>query len=84
MTTHSLVASQLVPQPPEVVVPFFERPENLARITPPSMAFRILSTDLEMRDGLEIDYTLRPLPAFSTRWRTRIVEYDPPHEFTDM
>src|SRR6187455_865818 len=84
MVSHMLVASQFVGQAPEVVVPFFERPQNLARMTPSSMAMRIVSSDLQMRDGLEIDYTLQVLPFLTTSWRTRIVAYDPPRGFTDV
>lgn len=82
MTT--LAASQFVPRPVDEVFPFFARPENLARITPPSMDFIIRSSNLEMREGLEVDYTLRPLPVMHTRWRTRITEYEPPRAFTDV
>jgi NADH dehydrogenase len=84
VTSHILVASQLVPRRLHDVFPFFARPQNLGRITPPSMAFRIRSQDLEMRAGLEIDYALRPLPGIPASWRTRIATYDPPHTFTDV
>lgn len=84
MPPHRLTASQFVPRPLDEVFEFFSRPENLARITPPSMRFRITSSALDMRDGLEIDYSLRPLPIMSSRWRTRITEYDPPRGFTDV
>ena len=64
--------------------PFFAEPRNLARITPSGMGFEFLSHDFEMRDGLEIDYRLRPLLGIPTTWRTGITQYDPPHRFADV
>ena len=82
--THVLRTSQLVARPIDEVFAFFSRPENLARLTPPSMGFERLSTDLEMRSGLEIDYRIRPLLGIPMRWRTRIDAYDPPRRFSDI
>jgi hypothetical protein len=42
------------------VFSFFKRPENLERLTPPWLNFRILSsTDAEVREGTRIRYRLR-------------------------
>jgi ligand-binding SRPBCC domain-containing protein len=60
----------------------FEDPYNLARITPPWMGFEILTPDLKMRRGLEIDYRFRWLGLPMT-WRTLITEYKPPFLFVD-
>lgn len=60
----------------------FENPYNLARITPPGLAFKILTKDLVMRRGAEIDYELRWL-GLPLRWQTLITAYDPPREFVD-
>ncbi|HYL41140.1 MAG TPA: NAD-dependent epimerase/dehydratase family protein, partial [Candidatus Binatus sp.] len=84
MSGYRLQASQVVARPLEEVFDFFSRPENLGRITPPSMGFQQLSTDVAMRRGLEIDHRIRPLPGISMRWRSRIDAYDPPHGFTDI
>ena len=84
MSTHHLHASQVVARPLDEVFAFFERPENLARITPPGMGFDRLSDDTEMRAGLEIDYRIRPLLGIPMRWRTRIDAYDPPNGFADV
>jgi uncharacterized protein YbjT (DUF2867 family)/ligand-binding SRPBCC domain-containing protein len=84
MTTHRLSASQLVPRPLDEVFAFFANPENLARLTPPSMGFEFLTPDRAMRLGLQIDYRIRPILGIPLRWRTRITDYDPPHEFTDV
>jgi ligand-binding SRPBCC domain-containing protein len=84
MAAHRLHASQLVSRPIDEVFAFFSRPENLGRITPPAMGFEQLSTDLDMRAGLEIDHRIRPLPLIPMRWRSRIETYDPPRGFTDI
>lgn len=84
MATHRLHASQVIDRPIDEVFAFFARPENLGRITPPAMGFRQLSTDLEMRAGLEIDHRIRPVPGIPMRWRSRIETYDPPNGFTDV
>ena len=86
MTTHRLVARQLVPRPLDEVFPFFATPQNLARLTPPAMRFEFRSDDLDMRVGLEIDYRLQPLPLVpvSVGWQTRIKGYHPPSFFSDV
>lgn len=61
----------------------FENPHNLARITPPWLNFRVLDGRLEMRRGLEINYTIRWL-GLPIRWRTLITAYDPPAMFIDL
>ena len=48
------------------------------------MGFEQLSTDLEMRAGLEIDHRIRPLLGVPMGWRSRIEAYDPPHGFVDV
>jgi uncharacterized protein YbjT (DUF2867 family)/ligand-binding SRPBCC domain-containing protein len=84
MTTHCLVASQLIPRPVAEVVSFFEDPRNLGRLTPSSMGFEFLTDDFEMREGLEIRYRIRPLLGIPMTWTTRITGYEPPHRFTDI
>jgi NADH dehydrogenase len=84
MASHRIQASLLVERPLDEVFAFFSRPENLGRITPRSMGFELRSTDTEMRDGLEIEYRVRPLLGIPTGWRSLITEYDPPHGFRDI
>ncbi|HET9456948.1 MAG TPA: SRPBCC family protein, partial [Candidatus Limnocylindrales bacterium] len=83
MTSHRLVATQFVPRPLGEVFAFFATPDNLARITPPAMRFEFVTSDRRMRQGLEIDYRLRPLLGIPVSWRTRIDTYDPPTGFSD-
>lgn len=80
---HLLESEQQVNAPLEDVFRFFGQPENLARITPRWLGFRILTpSPVAMREGAIIDYQVKlgPLP---TRWRSMITTYDPPHRFVD-
>lgn len=83
MAVHTLRANQVVPAPVEQVFGFFSQPQNLRRITPPGMRFEFRSNDFEMREGLVIEYRLRPLFGLPVGWRTQITGFEPPHRFTD-
>ncbi|MFZ5979645.1 MAG: SRPBCC family protein [Candidatus Zixiibacteriota bacterium] len=84
MKTYIFERKTLIPQPPERVFPFFERPENLAEITPPSMGFEILTPPpVPMQIGTVIDYTVRAL-GVRLHWRTLITDYRPPYNFVDV
>ena len=60
----------------------FADPYNLAKITPPSLGFCILTKDLEMGRGVEIDYLFRWL-GLPLKWKTEITAYEPPWLFVD-
>ena len=61
----------------------FEDPYNLAKITPPSLSFRVTSRDpVEMRKGAEINYTIQWMKV-PLHWKTIIREYEPPFLFVD-
>ena len=85
MTTHRLVASQTIDRPDRrglrLLRPAREPRPDHAR---PRWASSSVSTDLEMRAGLEIDYRIRPLLGIPMSWRSRIEAYDPPHSFVDI
>ena len=81
---RTLHRRQWVPRSLDETFAFFERPENLALITPPDLEFRILTPPpIRMAPGLTIDYTVRVL-GMRTRWRSLISEYDPPASFRDV
>lgn len=80
---HELNAEIELPLELNSVFEFFSQAENLERITPSELNFRILTpTPVEMRVGTRIDYRLK-LFGIPFSWRTLISEWDPPHAFTD-
>lgn len=79
---YELHRVQRVPRPLEETFDFFARPSNLARITPGWLDFRIVSADVEMHEGLRIEYRIRPLKV-PQRWISEITSYQPPHRFVD-
>lgn len=80
---HTLTRTQVLPGSLIDVFAFFERPENLARITPPWLGFSmVIGPPVEMRRGAVIDYTIRWV-GIPLRWRTLITEYEPPTTFID-
>jgi hypothetical protein len=84
MKVYDLQREQDVARPVEEVFAFFERPENLARITPPSMGFEILTPPpITMQSGALLDYTVKVF-GVRNRWTTLITDHDPPHSFTDV
>jgi hypothetical protein len=84
MRVHTFKRTQRFKQPLHIVFSFFQNPENLARITPSSLGFKMLTpSPIQMRQGVVIDYTVSPL-LIPMRWTTLIAEYDPPHTFVDI
>lgn len=80
---HVLGAETRIPLPREEVFGFFADAENLERITPPEMNFRIVTpTPVPMGTGALIDYRLR-LFGVPFAWRTRIARWEPPSLFVD-
>jgi len=81
--THDLRRSLVVPRPRDEVFGFFARPENLERLTPPWLSFRILTpSPVPMARDALIDYRIR-MHGLPMRWRSRIRVYEPPHRFVD-
>ncbi len=82
--TNTLRRELWVPNPLSEVFEFFSRAENLERITPPWMQFKILTPlPITMKQGATIAYALR-VRAIPMRWLTEIERWNPPFEFVDI
>lgn len=69
--------------PPAVVFPFFADAQNLERLTPGWLSFRILTPlPIEMGAGTLLDYRIG-IHGIPVRWRTRIARWEPPYAFAD-
>ncbi|MDP1579799.1 MAG: SRPBCC family protein [Candidatus Didemnitutus sp.] len=68
-----LFREQVIAAPLADVWDFFSTPQNLNKLTPPSVRFRVLGTLPEkMYAGQLIEYRIKPLPGVWLRWRTEI------------
>jgi len=76
--------SQLwVSAPRPLVFEFFSNPENLERLTPDWLGFRIVTPrPIELQAGARIDYRLR-IHGLPIRWQSEISCWDPPSRFVD-
>ena len=73
-----------VSAPLPAVFDFFSNPRNLARLTPPSMRFRVIEApDRRLRAGDRMRYTIR-LFGFPVRWTTRITSWEAGRSFYDV
>jgi ligand-binding SRPBCC domain-containing protein len=78
-----LEGTQVVPGDLPTVFAFFKRPENLERITPPWLNFRILSTSTpDVRVGTRIRYRLS-LNGIPLTWESLISRYEENVLFVD-
>jgi len=83
MSGYVLERTQVVPGELPAVFAFFKRPENLERITPPWLNFRILSSsDAVVRAGTRIRYRLK-LNGIPLTWESLISRYEENVLFVD-
>jgi ligand-binding SRPBCC domain-containing protein len=81
---YVLERAQWLPLPVEDAFAFYAEARNLEAITPPWLAFRVLTPGaIALHEGALIDYRLR-LHGLPLRWRTRIAVWDPPRRFVDV
>jgi ligand-binding SRPBCC domain-containing protein len=79
-----LEREQLVPLPLPEVFAFFSSAQNLERITPPWLGFRLLHREaIAMRPGTLIDYRLR-LHGLPVRWTSLIETWEENRRFVDQ
>ncbi len=84
MNEFQFKAELWLPRPLEEIFPFFGEARNLEVLTPPWLKFEVLTpAPVIMRVGTLIDYRIK-IHGVPIRWRTEIVEWDPPHRFVDV
>lgn len=84
MRHHILKREQFIARPVEDVFKFFADAANLEAITPPWLRFRIHTPlPVAMTAGTHIAYRIR-WRAVPIHWETEIVDWNPPHRFTDV
>ena|SRR5437868_7237930 len=84
MKIYTLHRELWVPQSLPEVFDFFARAENLEKLTPPWIRFRILTAPpIEMKQGTTLAYRLR-VRGIPLGWLTKIEEWNPPFEFVDV
>jgi ligand-binding SRPBCC domain-containing protein len=67
----------------EEVFDFFSKAENLNKVTPSFLNFKILSSlPIEMKKGTLIDYKIK-LQGINFKWKTEITDWQPNKQFTD-
>lgn len=83
MSDHLLRCTVRLAVPRPTAFAFFADADNLARITPPELSFRIRTPrPITLARGTLIDYTIG-LYGLPMRWRTRVAEWRPNEEFID-
>lgn len=80
---HRLQAFTRIPRPINEVFEFFSIPQNLGRITPPSMRFQLLpGSDASTFEGAHFHYRIG-LHGVPMPWTSRIEVYESPSRFVD-
>lgn len=85
MKVFTLSRELFIPVPIEKAWEFFSSPDNLGKITPAYMGFKILSPANrdKIYSGMEITYTVRPVLGIPLTWVTQIEKVDAPYSFVD-
>ena len=84
MPVHTLRRSTLLNVSPESAWSFFTDPRNLAKITPPSMGFTVMSSPPDkIYPGLMIEYRVRPMLNIPVTWLTEITHVAEGRMFVD-
>lgn len=84
MKPFTLERTLTLPITLETAWKFFSNPDNLVKITPPKMDFRVTSPlQSGIYAGQIITYTLRPLLRVAVDWTTEITHVERPNFFVD-
>jgi len=80
---YLLEKHQFISKSKSEVFDFFKTPENLEKITPKKLSFKIITPlPIVMRKGTLIEYKIKIL-GIPIYWRTLINKYNPPNTFRD-
>ena len=85
MKIYTLKRTQFLPITLMKALDFFSSPQNLSKITPEHMQFKILyiSGENQMFPGQLICYKVNVLPKFPVQWVTEITHMSKPNYFVD-
>ncbi|MBP6334112.1 MAG: SRPBCC family protein [Bacteroidia bacterium] len=83
---YKLRREQFFPISINIAWDFFSSPENLEKITPPGMDFKIISglDGSSIKDGQILVYTVKPMMSIPMRWKSKIINVAKPNHFTDV
>ncbi len=80
---HFLTTTTVINKPLSEVFEFFSNAENLNKITPPDMQFKILTPlPIIIKKGTLIDYKIK-VNGIPFNWQTEITEWEPNKRFID-
>ncbi len=80
---HILERTITINRPLNEVFDFFSKADNLEKITPTNVNFRILTPQpIKMQKGTMIDYKIK-LNGIPMKWRTEITDWQPGIMFAD-
>jgi ligand-binding SRPBCC domain-containing protein len=78
-----LERTTIINRPCHEVFDFFSKAENLQKITPHDLSFKIImGGSLEMKKGTLINYRIK-IFGIPLQWQTLISEWNPPYSFAD-
>ncbi len=84
MKTYKLKTAIELPISIEKAWDFFSNPNNLSRIMPQDMNFKVIDgATLPLYPGQVIQYSVTPLPFFKTAWISEINHIKKPNFFVD-
>ena len=79
-----LKRTQVINHPKQIVFDFFSNAKNLEHITPPFLNFKIEKQSTpSIQKNTIFDYKLK-IHGIPIRWKSKITEWNPIHEFVDV
>ena len=84
MKTHQYKTVTIIKKPILEVFDFFSKAENLNKLTPPDVNFKIITQlPIEIHEGRLIDYRIK-INGIPFDWQTEICIWEPPYKFMDQ